>query len=67
MKSRKGIRKCLCWAHVISYILLVTSRAVWTLPPTHDTMAGAAAIANPPKPAVSVIELSPRSGFASAS
>jgi hypothetical protein len=35
-------------------------------PPTNWTIAGAAAIAKPPKPAVSVIVESPMSGLASA-
>ena len=38
-----------------------------TWPPTNWTMAGAAAMQKPPIPAVSVMQLSPRSGLASAS
>jgi hypothetical protein len=35
------------------------------LPPTNETIAGAAAIENPPRPIVSVIVESPMSRFAS--
>ena len=45
----------------------VAARASSALPPTNWTIAGAAAIAKPPRPAVSVMALSPMSGFASAS
>ncbi len=52
-------------ASVIRPIRRVNSRASAGLPPTKRTIAGAAAIANPPIPNVSVIALSPRSGLAS--
>ncbi len=52
-------------ASVIRPISRVNSRASEGLPPTKRTIAGAAAIANPPIPNVSVIALSPRSGLAS--
>src|SRR5437867_4840605 len=48
---------------VIANVLAIASCGV---PPTNFTIAGAAAIAKPPTPAVSVIALSPRSGAASA-
>jgi hypothetical protein len=41
----------------------VSASAAW--PPTNRTIAGAAAIANPPTPAVSVMVESPMSGLAS--
>ena len=50
---------------VISYICRVYRIASSLLPPTNWTMAGAAAMANPPNPFVSVIALSPMSGLAS--
>ena len=46
---------------VISRVLAMASCGV---PPTNCTMAGAVAMAKPPSPAVSVIELSPMSGAA---
>jgi hypothetical protein len=46
---------------VISRVFAIASCGV---PPTNCTIAGAVAIANPPSPAVSVIELSPMSGAA---
>ena len=52
-------------ASVISYISRVASIASATSPPTNRTIAGAAAIAKPPIPAVSVIAESPMSGLAS--
>ena len=53
-KSRTGILNIGCSVRVISYIRAVVARASATVPPTNRTMAGAAAIANPPSPAVSV-------------
>ena len=52
-------------ASVISYIGSVVASASATVPPTNCTIAGAAAIAKPPRPAVSVIAESPMSGLAS--
>ena len=46
---------------VISRIWRVTSTASSTVPPTSATIAGAALIAKPPMPYVSVIALSPMS------
>ena len=54
-----------CSATVISYISRVASRASLGVPLTKVTMAGAAAMAKAPMPAVSVIVLSPMSGLAS--
>ena len=54
-----------CSARVISYIERVARSAIGTSPPTNLTIAGAAAIAKPPMPAVSVIAESPMSGLAS--
>ena len=65
--SDVGSVKAACSATVISYISSVAVIASFGVPPTNWTMAGAAAIANPPIPAVSVIVLSPMSGLASAS
>jgi hypothetical protein len=45
---------------------LGVGQGIFDVPPTKPTMAGAAAMAKPPIPAVSVMALSPRSGFASA-
>src|SRR3972149_3427455 len=64
-KSSGGVVKCLCSATVISYISSVAFRASWGVPLTKVTMAGAAAMANPPMPAVSVMVLSPMSALAS--
>ena len=50
---------------MISYIRRVVGQRVGTVPPTNLTIAGAAAIAKPPMPAVSVIAESPMSGLAS--
>ena len=50
---------------VISYIVRVVRRANGPSPPTKRTIAGAAAIAKPPMPAVSMIAQSPMSGLAS--
>ena len=50
---------------VIDCIRRLFSVASAGVPPTNLTMAGAAAMANPPTPAVSVIALSPRSAAAS--
>ncbi len=52
-------------ASVISYISRVASIASATSPPTNFTIAGAAAIAKPPMPPVSVMAESPMSGLAS--
>src|SRR2546427_3838663 len=57
----------LCLQPFFSYTLFVPRTADGTNPPTHATIAGAVAVANPPNPAVSVMALSPMSGFASAS
>jgi hypothetical protein len=46
-------------------IASVLASASCGVPPTNLTIAGAAAMAKPPRPAVSVIALSPRSGAAS--
>ncbi len=50
---------------VIARMRRLFSVASAGVPPTNCTIAGAAAIANPPTPAVSVIALSPRSAAAS--
>ena len=50
---------------MISYIVRVARSASGTSPPTKRTIAGAAAIAKPPMPAVSVMAESPMSGLAS--
>ncbi|GBD28799.1 hypothetical protein HRbin31_00820 [bacterium HR31] len=52
---------------VISYISSVAARASCGVPPTNFTMAGAAAMAKAPIPAVSVMVESPMSGLASSS
>ena len=52
---------------MISYISRVRDRASAGVPPTKSVIAGAAAIAKPPRPVVSVIVLSPMSGAASSS
>jgi hypothetical protein len=64
-KSKTGIWYAGFSARVISYINWVASIAWGTSPPTNFTIAGAAAIAKPPIPAVSVMAESPMSGFAS--
>ena len=64
-KSSCGIPKAGFSATVISYISKVDSNAIAGVPPTNFTIAGAAAMANAPMPAVSVIVLSPMSGLAS--
>ncbi len=64
-KSRIGMVKYLLSAKVISYISSVAFMASFGEPPTKVTIAGAVAMAKPPMPAVSVIALSPMSGFAS--
>ena len=60
------MRYCGCSARVISYISSVRRTAPAAVPPTNPTMAGDAAMANPPSPTVSVIAESPMSGLASA-
>ncbi len=65
-KPRPGIWKAGCSASVISYMERVARTAAATSPPTNRTIAGDAAIANPPTPDVSVIVESPMSGLASA-
>ena len=55
------LRPSVMW--LISSVFAIASCGV---PPTNCTIAGAAAMAKPPRPAVSVIALSPRSGAASA-
>ncbi len=52
-------------ASVILRIERVASSASSGVPPTNRVMAGDAAMANPPRPSVSVIAESPRSGLAS--
>jgi hypothetical protein len=63
--SRIGIWYAVCSPTVISYIVCVARSANGTSPPTKRTIAGAAAMAKPPMPAVSVMAESPMSGFAS--
>ena len=63
--SSAGTANSGCSASVISYIRRVAASADAAVPPTSLTIAGAAAIANPPRPPVSVIAESPMSGFAS--
>ena len=65
-KPSAGILKDALSDHVISYMRSVVAAASWGRPPTNSTIAGAAAIAKPPSPTVSVIVLSPMSRFASA-
>ena len=65
-KSRIGTWYAGCSARVISYIRCVAASASGTSPPMNRTIAGAAAIAKPPTPEVSVIVESPMSGLASA-
>ena len=50
---------------VISYMARVRWTAPVAVPPTNPTMAGDAAMANPPRPTVSVIAESPMSALAS--
>ena len=54
-KSSAGILKAACSPSVISYISSVVSTASRAVPPTNWTMAGAAASAKAPSPAVSVM------------
>ena len=54
-----------CSSTVISYISMVARTASCGEPPMKVTIAGAAAMAKPPMPMVSVIVLSPMSGLAS--
>ena len=65
-KPSAGMVKWGLSATVISYISRVASRASCGVPPMKVTMAGAAAMAKAPMPAVSVIVESPMSGLASA-
>src|SRR6185295_150398 len=65
-KPRVGMVNWPCSATVISYISSVALTASWGVPPMKVTIAGAAAMAKAPMPAVSVIVLSPMSGLASA-
>src|SRR5712692_1154165 len=64
-KPRAGIPKSALRASVMPYIRCVYPMASSGVPPTKRTMAGAAAMAKPPMPMVSVMALSPRSGLAS--
>ena len=64
-KSSTGIPNAGFSARVISYIRRVVASASGTSPPTKRTIAGAAAIAKPPMPEVSVMAESPMSGLAS--
>ena len=66
LKFMAGRVNALFWPSVMWPMDAVFAIASAGVPPTKLTMAGAAAIANPPRPAVSVIALSPRSGAASA-
>ena len=66
LKSSAGIPNAGFSARVISYISRVEARASRAVPLTNVTIAGAAAMANAPIPAVSVIAESPTSGLASA-
>ena len=65
-KSSAGSVKALLRRRVMWVIASVLASASCGVPPTNLTIAGAAAMAKPPTPAVSVIALSPRSGAASA-
>ena len=66
-KPRAGtVEQRVLGRRVISYMRRVVASASATVPPTNRTMAGAAAMAKPPRPAVSVIAESPMSGLASA-
>src|SRR5262249_22605666 len=65
-KSSAGMRYATLSPSVISYIVRVNLSASDGVPPTNCTTAGAPPIAKPPRPAVSVIALSPMSGLASA-
>lgn len=64
-KSSTGIAYIGCSPTVISYIRRDAASASDTSPPTKRTIAGAAAIEKPPRPAVSVMAESPMSGLAS--
>ena len=64
-KLSTGTVKNSCSPAVIWYISCVTLNARSAVPPTKRTMAGAAAIAKPPMPPVSVMLESPMSGLAS--
>ena len=64
-KSSAGIWYVSFSPTVISYICSVKVTASAGEPPTNFTIAGAAAIANPPMPVVSVITESPMSRAAS--
>jgi len=61
--SAQPVRRAL--AELISYMSRVYSSASAGVPPTNWTTAGAPPIAKPPRPAVSVMALSPMSGLAS--
>ena len=64
--SRAGMRKCGCSPAQISRISAVIAAASAVPPaPRKRATAGAATIANAPRPIVSTIALSPMSGFAS--
>ena len=64
-KFSAGSVKAGCVPSVIDRMRRLFSVASAGVPPTNCTIAGAAAIAKPPTPAVSVIALSPRSAAAS--
>jgi hypothetical protein len=64
-KSSAGRVKAPFRLRVMCVIASVLASASCGVPPTNLTIAGAAAMAKPPSPAVSVIALSPRSGAAS--
>ena len=66
LKPSDGRPYAAFFASVIRSIRRVNAIASAGVPPTKRTIAGAAAMAKPPMPNVSVMALSPRSGFASA-
>ena len=64
-KSSAGKLRAGFFVTVISYISLLYRTASLTVPPANNVSAGEAANEQPPKPAVSVMALSPISGHAS--
>jgi hypothetical protein len=66
VKSSAGRVKAALRPSVMVIIARVWARACAGVPPTNCTIAGAAAMAKPPRPAVSVIAESPMSAPASA-
>ena len=63
VEDRDGVRRVLADRDLVH--LRVVPSASATVPPTNRTIAGAPAMAKPPRPAVSVIAESPMSGLAS--